>query len=197
MAHLHQAVAMDGGYETLRALEASNDTLFSIEDLTTLMSGCGVGDPPAALGGFVASSLLSRSGEHFGLTTSGIRTSLLLEAINGGDLKDIYRRLARLDVGLRAYELVRQGMTDLFLRNVNERPGFQRLYICSPWISFNRRQEELLFHALLQAERTRGNQPELLIITRPGEGRGDGIPASLARLHGRSRSRDAEKNFLK
>src|SRR5437867_3814656 len=94
MSHLHQTVAMEGAYETLRALEASSETVFSVEDMTAVMARCGIKNPTAAMGDFVASNVLRRSGEHFGLTTWGIRTSLLLEAINGGDLKQIYRQLA-------------------------------------------------------------------------------------------------------
>lgn len=181
MSHLHQTVAFDGGYETLRALEGSSQTLFSHDDMSGLMSGSGVENPIAAMGEFVASNLLSRDGDRFALTTWGIRAALLLEALNGGDLKDIYRRLSQLDSTLRTYELIREGMTEMFLRNINERPGFRRLYICSPWISFSRRHEELLTHAVHQVERTRGVLPEILIITRPGDD-GISVPTSLDRL---------------
>lgn len=179
MSHLHQAISVEGAFEALRALEASAESFYSAEDMTALMARCGIESPKAAIGDFVASNLLCRSGDRFGLTTWGIRTLLLLEAINGGDLKDIYRRLARFDSTLRAYELVRVGMTDLFLRNINDRPGFRRLYLCSPWISFDRKQADLLLHAILHVERTRGSRPELLVITRPGDDDESTVPASL------------------
>src|SRR6266849_103779 len=182
MSHLHQTVSFDGGYETLRALEASSQTAFSLEGMSALMSQCGVENPTPAIAEFVASNLLSRAGDRVGLTTWGIRASLLLEALNGGDLKEIYRRLSQWDSTLRTYELVREGMTEMFLRNINERPGFRRLYICSPWISFNRRQEELLTHAIHQVERSRGVLPEILIITRPAGDDGARVPTSLTRL---------------
>jgi hypothetical protein len=155
--------------------------LLSQDEISAVMTSAGVESPLSALGEFVASHLVSRNVDQFALTTSGIRATLLLEALNGGDLKDIFRRLSQLDSNLRMYELVREGMTEIFLRNINERPGFRRLYICSPWISFSRRHEELLTHAIHQVELTRGVQPEILIITRPGDD-GVSIPTSLDRL---------------
>lgn len=182
MPHLHQTVAVEGAYEGLRALEESPETAFSADEMTGILARSGMKNPKAAVGDLVASSLLYRSGDRFGLTTWGIRTFLLVEAINGGDLKDIYRRLSRLDSTLRTYELVREGMTGIFLRNLNERPGFRRLYICSPWISFDREQEELLMHALMQAERASATPPEILVITRPDTDSEFGVPASLSGL---------------
>jgi phosphatidylserine/phosphatidylglycerophosphate/cardiolipin synthase-like enzyme len=183
VGHLHQTVALEGGYETLRELGSSSQTAFSMDGMSEAMRRCGIENPTAAIGEFVASNLLSRAGDRLALTTWGIRTSLLLKALNGGDLRDIYRRLSHLDSTLRTYELVREGMTETFLRNLNERPGFARLYICSPWISFNRRQEELLTNAIHLVERARGVSPEILIITRPAEKSGEAVPASVARLH--------------
>jgi len=101
-----------------------------------------------------------------------------LEALNGGDLRDIYRRLSRIDNTLRVYELIREGMTKAFLQNLVERPGFGRLYICSPWISLDRKQQELLFHAIIQVEQRRGTRPEILVITRPDEKTGL-VPATV------------------
>jgi len=168
--HLHQSVSAPGAYEALRELEGSSVTAFEPGSLRSILASCGVDDPEATIHDFLAANLLHRYGERIGITTLGIRTALLLEAVNGGDLKDIYRRLCRLDSSLHAYELVREGMTTAFLQSLNERPGFGRLYVCSPWISFERRHEETLVHAVLQAQRRRGTNPEILVITRPEVG---------------------------
>lgn len=182
MAHLHQTLAVEGAYETLRDLEASSASAFSADEMTGIMERCGVDQPKATMADMVAANLLSISGQRFGLTTLGIRTSLLLEAINGADLRDVYRRLSRYDTALRMYELVREGMTKAFLQNINDRPRFGRLYLCSPWISFDRRDLAMLTHAVLQVEQKQGARPEILVIVRPEQNTTSVVPASLAPL---------------
>jgi hypothetical protein len=179
VTRLHETVGIKGAYETLRELEASSETTFSGEEMLAIMARCGIDRPRDALGDFVAGNLLHRSGENFGLARLGIRTSLLLEAINGGDLKDVFRRLSRVDTTLRTYELVREGMTKAFLRNINERLGFTRLYFCSPWISLDRIQQDMLTHAVARVEQIRGTPPEILVITRPEENTDFGVPKTL------------------
>jgi hypothetical protein len=179
VTHLSETVGVRGAYETLRSLEVSSVTAYSAEQIEALMEQCGIDEPQANLENFVAANLLHRDGDQFGLTTLGIRTCLLLEAINGGDLKDIYRRLSRLDTSLRMYELIREGMTKSFLQNLCDRPGFGRLYFCSPWINLDQRQQDMLAHAVVQVERRRGNRPEILVITRPEKGTDRAIPATL------------------
>lgn len=179
MRQLHQTVGIEGAYETLHELEASSVTALPAEEMLAMMKRVGVQHPEATLRDFVADNLLHQYGERFGLTTLGIRTCLLLEAINGGELRDVFRRLSRLDSTLRTYELIREGMTGIFLQNLNERPGFSRLYFCSPWISLGRRQQEMLLHAVIQSERKHGMHPEILVITRPDENNDLGVPTTL------------------
>jgi hypothetical protein len=163
---LHQTVAVPGGYEFLRTLEGSSATALSEGELLALMTEAGLEDPPSTLGDFLAAGLLSRFGTRIGLTTFGIRTLLLIEALDGGDIRDVYRRLSYYDSTLRMYELVREGMTTRFLESIVDRPGFARLYFCSPWISLDDRQRSMLLHAVHRAGR-RGVAPEIFVITRP------------------------------
>ena len=167
--NLSETVGTKGAYETFLRLEKSSKTFYEHDDILALMTECGVTDPASLLQDFTAAGLVARTGDLFALSSFGIRTTLLLEAINGSDLRDIYRRLTSIDSSLRTYELIREGMTKTFLRNINERPGFVRLYFCSPWISLDARQRALLTHAVIQSSRSRGAQPELLVITRPKE----------------------------
>jgi hypothetical protein len=167
--HLSETVGIPGAYEFMRELESSSITAFSIDQLTGIMAKNGMTNPDSSIEDFVATNLLHRDGDRFGLTTLGIKVCLLLEALNGADLRDIYRRLGRIDNTLRVYELIREGMTKTFLQNIAERPGFGRLYVCSPWIHLDRKQQELLTSAIVRVEQTRGTQPEILVITRPDE----------------------------
>ncbi len=136
------------------------------------MAASGVDQPRHTFQDLISTGVLQILGLDFGLSTFGIRTFVLLEALNGGDLRSAYQRLSNLDSTLHSYELVAEGMTDAFLENLRARPGFLRIYLCSPWIGLTDRNRTLLVHALHSAE-SRGERPELLVITRPS---GDGGP---------------------
>ncbi len=176
MTLLNEIVGTKGAFETLRFLDVSRDTYYPKDQLQDHMESYGVTDPANVLRDIFAANLIHLDENQVSITTYGIRTYLLLLAINGGDIKDIYRRLSHLDSSLRSYELIREGMTTSFLQNLNQRPGFGRLYFCSPWIHLDRKRQELLESAVLNTERRRGNRPEVLVITRPD---GDTIPDTL------------------
>jgi hypothetical protein len=182
MSHISEIVGIRGAFETLRFLEASSESAYSHDDLCSIMERCGVELVQASLQDFVASNLLHQSGSGFALSTFGIRTSLLLEAVNGTELRDTYRRLARLDTSLRMYELIREGMTKSFFLNLQDRPGFGRLYICSPWINLDRTQAERLSKALSYTEAVRGTRPEILVMTRPEPGTDAELPSAVDSL---------------
>lgn len=126
----------------------------------------------------VSSRLLAWRNERIELTALGGRTALLLEALNSGNLRDVFERLSHYDNSLRMYELVREGMTDNFLDSLITRPGFGRLYLCSPWISLTSRNRDALMTALIREER-RGFSPELLVLTRPLQGTKNVAPADV------------------
>jgi hypothetical protein len=173
---LNAAIGMRGAHATLRAIDDSSASVFAYADLAALMEANGSDDVEGLLAALVNTNLLVQGGQGFSITHLGRRTGLLLEALNGADLRDVWRRLGRLDPLLRNYELLRNNLTDEFLNSFTNRPSFGRIYICSPWISFTRRDEGLLAAAVQRAER-RG-APEILVVTRP-EKNGDGatVPA--------------------
>lgn len=180
--YVHEVVAAAGSFEFLREIEhRSSVSAFELEELTALMADSGVEDGTLLLDDLLAVNLLRWYGDRIGLTQHGVRTTLLLEALNGADIKSIYERLSQHDVGLRMYELIREGMTSQFIESLVARPAFGRLYICSPWISLNPRQCEILLHTLMQADR-RGGHPELWVITRPEPGTTDVPPPGVQPL---------------
>ncbi len=176
---LHQVVSVSGAYATLRALAESALPDRSPDEMEVLIADLSTAEPRATLRELVAAGLLRTSGERVAITPLGIRTALLVEAINGGDLQGIWRRLSRLE-GLETYSLVREGMTRLFLENLNSRPGFGRLYFCSPWIRLDDRGERLLTNAVVRAEGRGRGRPEVHVITRPSEGTTSDAPETLA-----------------
>lgn len=175
MRYLSEIISFPGAFDTLRELEASTLTTISDEALTSILEYNDVEDPPIAIQDLVAGNVLRRSGNEFSLTSAGIRSFLLLEAINGGDLRDTFRRLGHIDSSIRTYELIREGMTTSFLKNLVARPGFGRLYICSPWISLDTYQEQLLAQAVKHVVARRRWAPEILVLTRPEQGTKSGI----------------------
>ena len=165
--HLHQKLSAPGTYEFLRTLEQMSATASPEDQVLEMMAANGVEQPRHAFSDLIATGILQTLGVEFGLCAFGIRACILLDALNGGDLRLAYQRLGNLDNTLHSYQLVREGMTDSFLENVSRRPGFRRLYLCSPWIGLNDDNRALLVHALHAAE-SRGEHPELLVLTRPG-----------------------------
>lgn len=177
--HLHQTLALSGIFELLQDLDRLGSVTINQEQILAIMTERGVEDPLYAFKELLGSRIIVPIGVDFSLSRFGIRASILLDALNGGDLRIAYDRLRRIDRGLVAYELVREGMTDSFLENLNDRPGFARVYLCSPWINFSRRNAELLTHAVHLAER-RTPAPEVFVITRPDS---DGnVPSAVSQL---------------
>jgi hypothetical protein len=181
----HQVVAADGVFEFLLALRSSAQTIYEHDQVHSVLRASGASDTDVTLHELVAERLIFERGDSYGLTSFGIRTCLLLEAINGADLKDVYRHLSRLDSGLRMYELVREGMTRMFLKSLIDRPGIGRLYFCSPWISFDERQANTLSYAVHQFEKRHRRLPEISVITRPEKGTNAAISATAQLLKDR------------
>ena len=95
------------------------------------------------------------------------KLQLLLEAIEGGDINDVYRRLRRID-GTQTYELIREGMTDSFFESLRGVRGrFGSLYVCSPWINASDRALRNLHFAVLEHQSRTTDLPELFVVTRP------------------------------
>lgn len=182
MRSITQAIGIQGAPETLQALHQSSESFFSFDAASALMSTCGVHDTPTTLAALVESNLLYQAPQGFAISHLGRRTSLLVEAIVGADLRDVWRRLANLDPSLRSYELLRNNLTDTFLQSLITRPSFGRLYLCSPWIGFDQRRQGLLTHALLQSQRS-GDDPEILVIMRPERDRSS-LPTAATFLKG-------------
>ena len=166
-------------YESLTTLERSETSANSRDEIISVLRDSGVDSPVQAFNGLFEEGLLQAIGDRFGLSNSGIRASILLDALNGGDVSLAYRRLSAVDPSVQSYQLVREGMTDTFLENIQARPGFVRLYLCSPWIRLSSRSQDLLSNAL-QLARSRGEPPELLVMTRP-DNNGE-APAGIAPL---------------
>lgn len=174
MAMLSEIVGFRGVFRALQALNTSPADGLPCAAVESIMAeDAGDRTAPDLLEQMLSAGVVREKGHRLQLTTFGTRTYLLLEALNGGDLRQLFGRMREVDASTSMYQLVRQGMTERFLESLVTRPGFGRLYICSPWINLSRRAIGFLTHGVHQMEKRHGRCPELLVITRPTEA---GVP---------------------
>ena len=186
MSPLLPLLAAAGVDSTLRELASSPEAGYRRIQLEDTLYGHGATAPHTLLDRLVDANLLQWIGDRLALSRNGRKTQLLVQALEGGDLADVYRRLQRID-GRPAYELVREGMTEAFLAGLTRTGGrLGRLYLCSPWINASPPAIKHLQYAFLQ----RPTPP----VTRPGApGRHAAAPQQpqpLARRAPRSRCAD-------
>ncbi len=181
MEYLSEILGRRGGFSTLCILEGQTKTNLQLGELLQLMQAIEVDEPQLFVEHLVASGILHGSEETYYLSSFGLRTTLLLKAVNGSDLLEVFRKLATIEPSLGTYELVREGLTELFIRSLVDRPGLGRLYFCSPWINLSRKEAEMLQSAVQRARKKSNNQLEILVLTRPEPGTSN-MPPSGARI---------------
>ena len=178
MSELLPLLAAPGVDPTLRELGSSPDAAYHRIQLEDTLYGHGASTPHRLLDRLINANLLQWIGDRLALSRNGRKTQLLLQALEGGDLADIYRRLQRID-GRPSYELVREGMTEAFFGGLTRTAGrLGRLYVCSPWINASEPVIKHLQYAFLRRPRLSISAPELLVVTRPP--RNDPNPSLVA-----------------
>lgn len=173
-------LAEPGVDETLRELMKSSEAAFERSHLEDLFQDYGAGSPVQLFDRLLDSNILQNIGQRFfGLSHHGRRLQLLISAINGTDIEDVFYRLRRIDGHSPVYELVRQGMTTRFFDTLLDRHGFGTLYICSPWINPTDRDCSKLKYAMKVEEERTGTRPTLQVVTRPPESHPQGTETGL------------------
>jgi hypothetical protein len=176
MPDLLEVLSRRGVDHLLKSLISSSESAFRRSELENALADAGSATTTETVDDLIAIRLLQQLGVRFSISHYGHRIALLLEAMNGGDIENVIRRLRQHDGLSERYQLVRQGMTTRFLNSLAERPHFGRLYFCSPWINLNEKEAALVRHGLLQSQKTAGAKPpEILVITRPVEAAPEGI----------------------
>lgn len=132
-----------------------------------MLKASGAHEPSDAVDRLINNNLLEFYGPRVGISHFGIRSTLLVEALNGSDIHEIFRKLRQLDNKREMYELVREGMTRHFFQSLIEEPRFGRIYFCSPWINPTDRDMAILRYALNRMEERQGYRPEVLVISQP------------------------------
>lgn len=98
------------------------------------------------------------------LSSRAYRALLFISGALGAKSDAVYDELRSLEPGLSRYELVREGMTARFIKGLLTEPGFQRLYISSPWINLLKEDLGRLATALMNARKSLARDPEILIL---------------------------------
>ena len=98
------------------------------------------------------------------VSMAGYRALLFLSGALGAPTPSILDELYSIDTSSRRYELVREGMTTRFIKELLTNPSFQRLYICSPWINLQRQDLSRLAVAIHKAQGIVRRVPEILVV---------------------------------
>jgi hypothetical protein len=176
---LLQLLIQSGMIATLDHLAGENETAFPRPALENMFADHGASSPAEAVEKSMQANLIEPFGPRLGISSLGRRALLLIEALEGGDIEHIFRRLRRMSGARETYELVRQGMTTRFFASLVDHPGVARLFFCSPWIHPTAKEAAILRHTALQVAK-RGTRLEVLVLTRPPEMMPKGIEGGLA-----------------
>lgn len=174
-----EVIGQPGVAPFLQHLAHSSDAAFIRVELENRLRDEGGTSPREMIDQLFDLRLLQQIGPRFGISHYGHRISLLVEALNGAEIEDVFRRLRRLHGAGELYELVRQGMTSRFIKTLIDRPSFGRLYFCSPWINPSDREAATLRYSVLQMQKSHGKPPEILVITRPSKDQPEGARKGL------------------
>lgn len=125
---------------------------------------CGSETPEAVLDDLRVAGFFSARPPGLALTTKAHRTLLFCSGALGASSASVFDELRTIESTLNRYGLVREGMTSRFIKGLLNEPGFQRLYICSPWINLQKDDLGRLAMALHKAERALARPPEILVL---------------------------------
>ena len=179
MSALLQALAETGVDKTLDVLMASSEASFERNELENFFLDHGARSPGQLFDRLLHSNVFQAIGSRFGLSQNGRKLSLLIGAINGADINDAFQRIRRIDGNDLSYQLVQHGMTSLFFDSIVERPGFNSLYVCSPWVNPSEKDASKLKWAVMRQQDRTGVSPEIFVITRPFEDQPEGTKKGL------------------
>ena len=143
------------------ARQASTHTA---DDFRHLLRTSGCADPVGVFEELRARGFFTSGVPGTALTTRAYRTLLFVSGALGDQSDRVFDELRPLEPSLQRYELVREGMTTRFIKGLLTEPGFQRLYICSPWINLQKGDLGRLATALSNATRSLARQPEVLVL---------------------------------
>lgn len=128
---LSEITGQKGVFQLLELIDGW-DVTFPSSDVFKAIETLGIDDPAIVYDQLTAEGLVAGvGGTSMSFSTKGRKTLLLLQALNGADVQEVYRRLISLYPRWGQYQVVRERMTQDFIRELYDRPDFRRLYLCS------------------------------------------------------------------
>lgn len=150
---------------TSRLLELARDgTTQEVDAYRLLLRKCGCKEPEGVFEDLRVAGFFIDRPTGIALSTRAYRTLLFVSGALGARSEGVFDELRNLEPTLQRYDLVREGMTSRFIKGLLTEPGFQRLYICSPWINLLKEDLGRLAVALEKAARSLTRQPEILVL---------------------------------
>jgi hypothetical protein len=137
---------------------------YDIEFYKNVLQVAGCEIPERVIDDFRVAGFFTTRPPAVALSTKAHRTLLFSSGALGTASDRIFDELRTIETTLHRYELVREGMTSRFIRGLLREPGFQRLYICSPWINLQNDDLGRLAVALDKAKRGLARPPEILVL---------------------------------
>ena len=131
---------------------------------TSVLRLCGCESPENVFDDLRVAGFFSGRPPGMALTTKAHRTLLFSSGALGSSSASVFDELRTIETTLHRYDLVREGMTSRFIKGLLNEPGFQRLYICSPWINLQKDDLGRLAMALDNAKRTLVRPPQILVL---------------------------------
>ena len=164
-ALLSEVIGQRGLFQLLEIME-SWDVSFPTTDVFAVMETLEIADSDIVFEDLISKGMLTAVGGNLvSMTTRGLTTFLLLQAINGSDIQEVYRQLTALHPSWAQYQVVRDRMTQDFIHELYDKPDFSRLYLCSRWIHLQKRARGRLAQAVFWA--LEHHDVEILVIHRP------------------------------
>lgn len=143
---------------------ARNGAVHGAEAFRLILQKCGCKEPEGVFKDLRAAGFLIDRPPGMSLSTHAYRSLLFVSGALGANSQGVFDELRSVEPTLQRYELVREGMTSRFIKGLITEPGFQRLYICSPWINLLKEDLGRLAVALENAERTLTRRPEIFVL---------------------------------
>ena len=134
------------------------------ETYRLLFRTCGCNNPEAVYEDLRVAGFFTGRPTGLTVSTHAYKTLLFVAGALGSSSEVIFDELRRLEPSLQRYELVREGMTSRFIKGLLTEPGFQRLYICSPWINLVKEDLGRLAMAIDKAVQHLARPPEILVL---------------------------------
>ena len=165
-AFLSEIVGQPGLFQMFELMDEWG-VIFPRNEVIQAMDGLDIQDPDIVYEQLTENGILTQMGNatDVSLTTKGRQTRLLLQAINGSDIQEVFQRITALYPSWSRYQVVRDRMTQDFIRELYERPDFRRIYLCSRWINLEKRPRGRLTQAIHSA--SEHGEVEMLVVHGP------------------------------